>query len=154
MLNTIFKTSLTVALFGAAFLSGIYVCDRFYGETYVYGQEVGSLKEDYFQGNHAYTSLGAGLICTETNGLSMAPAFFPGNTVCYVPFNESMDITEGDIIIYEKEGGGRIAHAVLTIANRNGSNTYLTKGYNNVREDPLIVTDDQIIGVVTEVRFT
>jgi signal peptidase I len=119
----------------------------------VTGQASGGFVNDYVLSSHAYSRLGEQATCVGARGLSMAPALFPGNTVCYAPFNDSVTIIEGDVIIFEAEHG-RTAHAVISRTNTEAGVGFVTKGYNNVALDPVIVTEENIVGVVTEVRYT
>ena len=115
----------------------------------------GSLKNDYVQASHAYERYGdENLSCHKGRGMSMAPAIFPGNTICLADYDPEIGAVEGDILVYRTNDSGLIGHAVISRSVRNDSIVYLTKGYNNRVEDPGMVLEDQIVGVVVEVRYT
>lgn len=93
-------------------------------------------------------------LCAKINSVSMAPAVFPGNTACYAPYDEAVGVNEGDIIIFLDDEGDRVMHAVIAKLPINDSFELVTKGYNRLTTDDAVVTEDRVVGVVTEVRFT
>ena len=113
------------------------------------------LGDAYEQASRAYETYGDETrSCANVHSISMAPAIFPGNVACYAEYDKSSKAEEGDIIIFWDNEGDAIIHAIIAKKIINGSAEYLTKGYNNAKADPYPVNEDQIIGVVTEVRYT
>lgn len=89
------------------------------------------LHEDYF-------------ILAEGVGWSMYPYIKNGDLLVVDVTPESIDI--GDVIVY-KYKGELIGHRVMEIL----PNGYIVKGDNNPSPDPLVVSDDMIIGEVENV---
>lgn len=144
--------AVTLVGLGAVLGYSIHEHPYFVDKT-VIGQASGGFVNDYVLSSHAYSRLGEPTTCVTAKGLSMAPALFPGNSVCYKEFDDSVTVLEGDMIIFEGENG-RIVHTVISRTNTEAGVGYVTKGYNNVARDPKIVTEDEIVGVVTGVRYT
>ncbi|AFH42367.1 signal peptidase I [Fervidicoccus fontis] len=88
-------------------------------------------------------------------GTSMLPLLKEGDIVFLI--HKSPDqIKVGDIVVYERLGGGYIIHRVVAIENISGVVYYTTKGDNNPIDDSALgqfpsglgITYDRIIGVV------
>jgi hypothetical protein len=123
----------------------------------IFGDTKGQFVNHYFeQASHSHTRLNPkNETCIGTQGISMAPAVFPGNTLCYEPYSNRTGAVEGEIIIYtDKPGGHLIGHAVITKTYVNGSLAYITKGYNNKAEDPEPVPEENIVGIATQVKYS
>lgn len=77
---------------------------------------------------------------------SMQPAYSRGAVVISETTIDPLDIREGDILQYERDGT-LITHRVVAVDDRNGERTYTTKGDNSPSEDPPVSTE-QVHGVI------
>ena len=148
------KLILAVILVILGFLSGIWVSNLFILPEVATASSYGPLVNDYVQKSHAYERYGNSSVCEKTQGMSMAPAIFPGNTICYAPYDDEIGAIEGEVIIFRNKEDSKICHVVLSRVVEEGTLAYMTKGFNNVISDPDTVPEDRVIGVVTEARFT
>lgn len=78
-------------------------------------------------------------------GNSMSPLLEPG-TIIYVNRDKTVDIREGDVIVYQKQS--LRCHRVIKVLKLNGKKVFLTKGDNNKEYDNYLVYEDDIIGHV------
>lgn len=81
---------------------------------------------------------------------SMSPTIDAGDVV-FVYATPPEQITEGDVITFERAGAGesnRVTHRVVEVVERDGERQFRTKGDANEDLDPQLVPASQVIGVV------
>ena len=79
--------------------------------------------------------------CFIYHGLSMTPTFQPGQVLYVRPM--AVMLLSGDVVVY-KSGEKLIVHRIKAIQGEG----IITRGDNNLDEDPYLVRPEQIIGVV------
>lgn len=77
---------------------------------------------------------------------SMEPIYYRGDAVIYEKVKPK-DIIEGDILVYTTTGG-IITHRVIRIENRNGQRIFYTKGDNNLTNDNIEISENNVRGRV------
>jgi len=82
---------------------------------------------------------------------SMSPAIDAGSVV-FVSTIPQADISEGDVITYDRSPGGttsRVTHRVVGVTEQDGQRHFRTKGDANEDPDPELVPASAVVGVVT-----
>ncbi|MFU1780760.1 signal peptidase I [Haloarcula japonica] len=82
---------------------------------------------------------------------SMSPAIEAGSVV-FVNSVPPADISEGDVITYDRSPGGttsRVTHRVVNVIAEDGQRQFRTKGDANEDPDPEPVSSAAVVGVVT-----
>jgi len=83
---------------------------------------------------------------------SMLPTLKPNDLIIVKP-SKIQDVKQNDIIAFDSHmhGIGIIAHRAIAIADDDGIIGVDTKGDNNPKEDPWIVHDEDLVGIVINV---
>ena len=77
-------------------------------------------------------------------GPSMSPTLKPGDRLCITPY-EGQKVQRGDVIVFISPGdGSRVVHRVVSL----DTSGIRTRGDNNNRVDPGLLSHDQILGRV------
>ncbi|GCF14648.1 hypothetical protein Harman_25830 [Haloarcula mannanilytica] len=82
---------------------------------------------------------------------SMSPAIEAGSVV-FVNSVPPAEISEGDVITYDRSPGGttsRVTHRVVNVIKEDGQRQFRTKGDANEDPDPELVSATAVVGVVT-----
>lgn len=82
---------------------------------------------------------------------SMSPSIEAGSVV-FVNSVPAAEISEGDVITYDRSPGGttsRVTHRVVDVVEENGQRQFRTKGDANEDPDPELVSATAVVGVVT-----
>lgn len=108
-------------------------------------------------GDSAFALLIVGLVLLMTGVLSykpyavisgsMEPVYKRGDMVIVEKRTPEIDIRQGDIIQYQRDGI-YITHRIVAVTSQEGETVYTTKGDNNEDNDPWVVTDTQIHGII------
>lgn len=77
------------------------------------------------------------------DGDSMTP-YFGANSLMLVESAKTADLSPGMIAVYRDATGELVAHIVV----KQDANGATLRGYNNSRNDPEVVTDANLVGVV------
>lgn len=77
----------------------------------------------------------------------MEPVYKRGDMVIVEKRTPEIDIRQGDIIQYQRDGI-YITHRIVAVTSQEGETVYTTKGDNNEDNDPWVVTDTQIHGII------
>lgn len=81
---------------------------------------------------------------------SMNPVFYRGDAVIYKKIKDVSEISEGDVIAFQKQGIV-ITHRIINISNKNGKIIIRTKGDNNNIADNFPIYEEEILGIIKNV---
>ncbi len=98
------------------------------------------------------TILGRKLIIV-TSG-SMEPVFETGSIIL-INTRANNNFQEGDIIMYRSPENPHtnITHRIIDVMDEEGVTSYRTKGDNNTYEDPLLISNQHIVGEYTNITI-
>ncbi|MDX2109123.1 MAG: S24/S26 family peptidase [Verrucomicrobiota bacterium] len=98
---------------------------------------------------HAVASMNSSWTVMRASGVSMEP-YFGNNSILLVDTAVNGRITTGMIVVYEDTDGTLVGHKVMSTVE----NGFITRGINNDRADPQVVTMASIKGVIFGVLNT
>ncbi len=149
---------LTALLYFLFFALGFAICFLviiYQAETPPVPGDILSTKDIHLNKQNVTINLGRFILFSSIDSGSMRPLFDGGHEILVQPMDNASKYNVGDIIVFEKLLHANLptAHQVIEKGIDNEGVYYLTKGYNNIIQDPFKVRPEEILGRIAVIIY-